>query len=498
MEEWSITQLQEMMSDGRMNGVTAVQHYLTRIQQIDQQNPKLNSVLILNPNALEIAAALDAERAATGPRSPLHGIPILLKDNIETADPMPTTAGSLALAQNFATQDSFVAERLRAAGAIILGKTNLSEWANFRSTRSSSGWSSTGGQVRHPYAQDRNPCGSSSGSGVAVAANLCAAAIGTETDGSIVCPSHANGIVGLKPTVGLIGRSGIVPISHSQDTAGPMTRTVRDAAIILGALVGNDPRDPATKVSVGNSHTGYTQFLDKNGLQDARIGVSRNYFGYNPHVDALIEQAVEMMRQQGATIIDPADIETKGQFSEAEYEVFLYEFKHNLNNYLSTTPKTVTNRTLADLIDYNDANKEKVMPYFAQENFTAAQAKGPLTDKTYVDALANSQRLARAEGIDATLEKYQLDAIVAPTGGPAWLTDWVNGDHYGGSSSSPAAIAGYPNITIPAGYVFGLPIGISFIGGAWQEPTLLRLAYAFEQASQVRQRPQFLKTLTFD
>ncbi|MCP4415874.1 MAG: amidase [Chloroflexi bacterium] len=494
MEEWSIAQLQEMMADGRMNGVAAVQTCLSRIQQIDQQGPRLNSILILNPDALEIAAALDAEREAKGARGPLHGIPILLKDNIETSDPMPTTAGSLALAQNFAQQDSFVAARLRAAGAIILGKTNLSEWANFRSSRSSSGWSSAGGQVRHPYALDRNPCGSSSGSGVAVAANLCAAAIGTETDGSIVCPSHANGIVGLKPTVGLVGRSGIVPISHSQDTAGPMTRTVRDAAIMLGALTGIDPRDLATRASAGNSYTDYTQFLDTEGLRGARIGVSRNFFGYNPTVDALIEQAIEAMRQQGAIIIDPANIKTKGQFNSSEFEVFLYEFKHNLNKYLATTPQTVANRTLESLIAYNEAHKESVMPYFAQELFESAQAKGPLSDEAYLQAKAKSQRLAREEGIDATLNEHQLDAIVAPTGGPAWLTDWVNGDHYGGSSSSSAAVAGYPNITVPAGYVFGLPVGISFIGGAWQEPTLLRLAYAFEQATLVRQVPQFLET----
>ncbi len=497
MTEWSIPQLQEMMSSGSMTAKKIVQFYLDRIQQIDQDGPSLNSVLAINPNALAIAEALDAERQENGPRGPLHGIPILLKDNIETIDPLPTTAGSIALAQNFATQDSFVAERLRAAGAIILGKTNLSEWANFRSSRPTSGWSSAGGQVRNPYALDRNPCGSSSGSGVAVAANLCAAAIGTETHGSIVCPSHVNGIVGMKPTVGLIGRSGIVPISHSQDTAGPMARTVADAAILLGTLTGIDPRDEVTAENTGKNFTDYTQFLDKDGLKGARIGVARNFFGHNPYVDAVIEEAIEAMRQAGASIIDPANIESKGQFDDSEFELMLYEFKHDLNAYLATTPDTVPYRTLADLIAFNEANKERVMPYFAQEHFAAAQAKGPLSDEAYRKALAKNHRLSRDEGIDATLKAHQLDAIVAPTGSPAWPTDWVNGDHYGGASSSPAAVAGYPNITVPAGTIFGLPVGISFIGGAWQEPTLLRLAYAFEHVTLVRQPPQFLPTLSF-
>ena len=497
MQEWHITQLQDLMRNGKRSAKEIVQFYLDRIEQIDRHGPHLNSVLSLNPDALAAAEALDAERLASGPRSLLHGVPILLKDNIETSDPLPTTAGSLALAQNFARQDSFVAEQLRAAGAIILGKTNLSEWANFRSSRSSSGWSSAGGQVRNPYALDRNPCGSSSGSGVAVAANLCAAAIGTETDGSIVCPSHVNGIVGVKPTVGLIGRSGIVPISHSQDTAGPMTRTVQDAAILLGILTGRDPRDTATEASVGHSLSDYTQFLDKKGLKGARIGVSRNFFGRNPAVDAVIEQAIDIMRQQGAIIIDPANIETKGQLDGPEFEVLLHEFKHDLNSYLATTPETVIARSLADLISFNEANKESVMPYFAQELFESAQAKPALTDKTYLEALATSRRLAREEGVDATLKTHQLDAIIAPTGGPAWYTDWINGDHYGGASSSPAAVAGYPSITVPAGYVFGLPVGISFIGGPWQEPTLLRLAYAYEQTATPRQPPQFLHSITF-
>ncbi len=385
----------------------------------------------LNPDALAIAEGLDQERKIKGPRGPLHGIPILIKDNIDTADRMMTTAGSLALLGSKPAKDSFVAEKLRAAGAVILGKTNLSEWANIRSSHSTSGWSGRGGLTKNPYALDRNPCGSSSGSGAGVSANLCAAAIGTETDGSIVCPSSSNGIAGIKPTVGLVSRAGIIPISHSQDGAGPMCRTVRDAAIMLGALTGVDPRDSATANSQGKSSTDYAQFCDPAGLKGARIGVARKYFGFNDAVDALMEQSLDVMKQQGATVIDPADIETLGKFDKSELLVFLYELKADLNSYLAALGPNAPVKTLKDIIDFNERNRQKEMPYFGQDLFLKAEAKGPLTEKPYLDALENNHQLARTEGIDATMDKYHLDAIVAPTGGPAWLTDLVNGDHVG-------------------------------------------------------------------
>ena len=409
---------------------------------------------------------------------------------------MLTTAGSLALLGIDAAQDATVARKLREAGAIILGKTNLSEWANFRSTHSVSGWSSRGGQTRNPYALDRNPCGSSSGSGVAVAANLCAAAVGTETDGSIICPSHTNGIVGIKPTLGLVSRAGIIPIAHSQDTAGPMARTVADAAILLDALAG--PADPRAGSGDADEQEGAdtsARFLDRAGLRGARIGVARNFCGFNPRVDAVFEASLAALRDAGAVIIDPANIETAKQIDEPEYEVLLYEFKADLNAYLAGLGPEAPVHSLADVIAYNEANRERVMPYFGQEHMLMAQARGPLTEEKYLRALADCRRLARDEGIDATLAKHQLDAIVAPSGGPAWLTDYVNGDHYGGGSSTPAAVAGYPSITVPAGYVCGLPVGISFIGPAWSEPALIRYAYAFEQATQVRRAPQFVASV---
>jgi amidase len=494
LEETTIAELQEGMKSGQFTARSLVEKYLTRIAEIDKQGPALNSVIEINPEALAIADSLDAERKAKGPRGPLHGIPILIKDNLDTADRMTTTAGSLALAGSIPPRDAFVVQKLREAGAIILGKTNLSEWANFRSTRSTSGWSARGGQTRNPYALDRNPCGSSSGSGVAVAANLCAAAIGTETDGSIVCPANANSIVGIKPTVGLVSRSGIIPIAHSQDTAGPMARTVADAAILLGALTGVDPRDAATRQSRGRSFTDYTQFLDPHGLRGARIGVARNFFGFNDRVDQLMNQAIEVMKRLGAIIIDPANITTAGKFNDSELEVLLYEFKADLNKYLAELGPQAPVKSLKELIEFNEKNREKEMPYFGQDIFLKAEEKGPLSSPAYRRALAKNHRLARTLGIDAVMRKYQLEAIVAPTDGPPWVTDLVNGDHFTGGSSSPAAVAGYPNITVPAGYIFGLPVGISFFGRAYSEPVLIKLAYAFEQATRFRQPPRFLPT----
>jgi amidase len=495
LDEITISELQEGIKSGKFTARSLVEKYSARIDEIDKHGPALNSIIELNPDAISIADALDRERKEKGPRGPLHGIPVLIKDNIDTADKMMTTAGSLALVGSQPAKDSHVVQKLRAAGAVILGKTNLSEWANIRSSHSTSGWSGRGGLTKNPYALDRNPCGSSSGSGAGVSANLCAAAIGTETDGSIVCPSSSNGIAGIKPTVGLISRRGIIPISHSQDGAGPMCRIVRDAAILLGALTGVDPADASTTASHGKSFTDYTQFCSPNGLKGARIGVARKYFGFNDAVDALMEQSIDAMKKQGATIIDPADIETLGKFDESELLVFMYELKADLNAYLASLSPNAPVKTLKEIIDFNERNRQKEMPYFGQDLFVKAESKGPLTEKAYLDALEKNHQLARTEGIDATMDKYRLDAIVAPTGGPAWLTDLVNGDHVAGGSSNAAAVAGYPNINVTAGFISGLPVGISFFGRAWSEPTLIRLAYAFEQTTKARQTPRFLPTL---
>jgi amidase len=495
LDEVTISDLQDGMKSGKFTARSLVEKYSGRIDEIDKHGPAINSVIELNPDAFSIADQLDQERKTKGPRGPLHGIPVLIKDNIDTADRMMTTAGSLALIGSKPLKDSFVAQKLRAAGAVILGKTNLSEWANIRSSHSTSGWSGRGGLTKNPYALDRNPCGSSSGSGAGASANLCAAAIGTETDGSIVCPSSSNGLAGIKPTVGLVSRGGIIPISHSQDGAGPMCRTVRDATILLGALTGIDPRDPATTASQGKSFTDYSQFCDPNGLKGARIGVARKYFGFSDSVDALMEQSLDAMKKQGATLIDPADLETLGKFDESELLVFMYELKADLNTYLAGLGPTSPVKTLQEVIDFNVRYRQKEMPYFGQDLFLKAEAKGPLSEKAYLDALEKNHQLARTEGIDATMDKYHLDAMVAPTGGPAWLTDLVNGDHVAGGSSNAAAVAGYPNINVTAGFISGLPVGISFFGRAWSEPTLIRLAFAFEQTTKARQAPRFLATI---
>jgi amidase len=491
LDEVTIAELQDGMTSGTFTARSLVEKYSARIAEIDKQGPAINSIIEMNPEALSIADSLDEERKSKGPRGPLHGIPVLIKDNIATADRMMTTAGSLAMIGAKPLKDSFVAQKLRSAGAVILGKTNLSEWANIRSSHSTSGWSGRGGLTKNPYALDRNPCGSSSGTGAGISANLCAVGIGTETDGSIVCPSSSNGLAGVKPTVGLVSRAGIIPISHTQDSAGPMCRTVRDAAILLGALTGVDADDSATAASAGKSFTDYARFCDPGGLKGARIGVARKYFGFNDAVDALMERSLDVIKQQGATLVDPAEIETLGKFDESELLVFMYELKADLNSYLARLGPGAPIRSLKEIIDFNNRNREKEMPYFGQDLFIKSEAKGPLTEREYLDALDKNHKLARVQGIDATMDKYRLDAIVAPTGGPAWLTDLINGDHVAGGSSNAAAVAGYPNMNVTAGFIFGLPVGISFFGRAWSEPTLIRLAFSFEQTTKARQVPRF-------
>lgn len=497
LDEVTISELQQDLARGKYTSKSLVKKYLERIDEVDKSGPLVNSVIELNPDAPTIADSLDRERKAKGARGPLHGIPLLIKDNIDTADRMMTTAGSLALLGSKPSDDAFIVKKLRDAGAVILGKTNLSEWANIRSTHSSSGWSGRGGQTKNPYVLDRNPCGSSSGSGAATAANLCAGAIGTETDGSVVCPSSANSLVGIKPTLGLISRSGIIPIAHSQDTAGPMTRTVADAAILLGAMTGIDSRDLATQTSRNKSYTDYTRFLDKNSLRGARLGIARKFFGFNDHVDKALNAHIQELKSLGAMVVDPADIPTSGQFDESELEVLLYEFKADLNSYLAGLGPQAPVHSLKQVIEFNEKNREREMPYFGQELFIRAEAKGPLTSKAYLSALQKNRRLSRTQGIDFVMRRHKLDALIAPTGGPAWPTDWLNGDHFTGGYSTASAVAGYPHITVPAGYVFGLPFGLSFFAGAYSEPKLIGLAYAFEQATKVRRIPRFLPTTSF-
>jgi amidase len=491
VEEASVADLGAAMAAGKVTARRLVELYLARIEALDRKGPTLRSVLETNPEAAAIADRLDQERKAKGPRGPLHGIPILLKDNIDTADQMTTTAGSLALAGSRPPRDAFIAERLRAAGAILLGKANMSEWANFRSSKSTSGWSGRGGQGRNPYVLDRSPCGSSSGTGAAIAASLAAVGVGTETDGSIVCPSAANALVGIKPTLGLVSRSGIIPIAHSQDTAGPMARSVADAAALLNALAGEDPRDLVTVGSKAKSKPDYTKFLDAGALRGARIGVARQrFFGYSEPTDRVADQAIAALALAGAVLVDPADIPDAGKYDEAELEVLLFEFKTDLNRYLAGLGADAPVKSLQEVIEFNQKHADKEMPFFGQDLFLRAQKKGPLTDPAYKRALASSGKLARG-GIDRALRTHRLDAIIAPTLGPAWLIDPVNGDHVLGASSTPAAVAGYPSITVPMGFVRGLPVGLSFIGTAWSEARLIALAYAFEQATRQRKPPRF-------
>ena len=494
LEEATIAELQRAMSSGRLTSLELTRQYLRRIAALDRRGPKLNSIVEVNPQALDIARGLDRERRRGEVRGPLHGIPIVIKENIDTADQMLTTAGSLALVDSMPAQDSTTAARLRDAGVVILGKANLSEWANFRGFFSSSGWSGRGGQTSNPYVIRWNPCGSSSGSGTASAANLAAATLGTETDGSIVCPSSSNGLVGIKPSVGLTSRAGVIPISHSQDTVGPMARTVADAAALLGPLTGVDPRDPATSESDGFFFDDYTQFLDSGGLGGARIGIAREMWGFSPEADAVCEATIAAMASAGATIVDPVLYPSIEEINsgEAEITVLLYEFKADLNAYLATrTPGSP--RTLAELIAFNEANADIELRYFGQELFHLSEATTGLDDPAYLEALATARRIGREDGIDAVLEEHDLDAFVAPTGSPAWPTDLVNGDLFLGGSSSPAAVAGYPIVSMPAGFSFGLPVGISFVGARWSEPTLIRLASGFEAAVGARRPPRYLE-----
>ncbi len=492
LDELTVTNLADGMRSGRWTAHKLAELYLARIDALNRKGPQLRAVIEINPDALAMAAARDRERKGSPTRGPLLGIPVLIKDNIDTADKMSTSAGSLALDGSHPARDSFVAARLRAAGAVILGKTNLSEWANFRSNHSISGWSGRGGQTRNPYALDRNTSGSSSGSGAGVAANLCAVAVGTETDGSIVSPASVNGIVGIKPTVGLISRAGIIPISHIQDTAGPMARTVRDAALLLGALAGEDPNDSATAAAREKMQPNYTRFLDANGLNGARLGIVRRFFEGNAPIDRFLSGCAGDLKRAGAQIVDPADLPAA---SESGVSVLSYEFKAGINAYLAKLGNGSKLRTLKELIAFNEDNRAREMPYFDQEIFIRSENQGPLTDEKYIKARADSLRFAREEGIDAAMQKYKLDAIVSITSGPAWLIDSIDGDAEVGGCSTPAAVAGYPHITVPAGFYRGLPIGLSFFGPAWSEPVLLKLAYSYEQSTKARRKPEFHQSM---
>jgi amidase len=498
LEEATISELQAAMDAGELTSRALVQWCLDRIARIDRAGPRLNAIIEVNPDALDIARSLDEERQRSGSRGQLHGIPVVLKDNIATTDRMETTAGSLALLGTKPRREAYVVKRLRAAGAVILGKTNLSEWANFRSSSSSSGWSARGGQVRNPYVLDRSPCGSSSGSAVAVAASLAAASIGTETDGSVLCPSAVNSVVGIKTTLGLVSRAGVVPIAHSQDTVGPMARTVADAAFLLGAIVGVDKDDPSTWSSAGKSQQDYSRFLKRDGMKGARIGVPRQvYFGYSDAADAIAEGAIRKMRRMGAIIVDPADIPTAKTMGEGEMQVLLHEFKADLNQYLSELASSKV-KSLKEVIAFNEAHREKELKYFGQDLFLKAEETSSLRESKYLRALKKDLRLSRKEGIDYVMNKHRLDALVAPTSSPPWVIDHVNGDPHLGGSSQPTALAGYPAITVPAGFVFGLPVGITFMGRAYSEPTLIRLAYAFEQATHHRVSPKFVQTTALE